>query len=131
MNHIYQYIFCIHLFYFAIILLPEVPKVCLGVIYRNAASDSFFYLYCYVIDTGSEASVVASCDIEAHTLHTQEAFSIHCCFHSRITATFSTFWSNPIDWHQKPPALVQILSSYLSSVKTQNKTCRQSDFYFL
>lgn len=41
MNHIYGYIFCIHLFYFAVILLSEVPEVRLDVIYRNAVSDSF------------------------------------------------------------------------------------------
>lgn len=53
--------------------------------------------------------MVASCDVEAHTLQTQAAFSIQCCFHYRITATFSTFWLNLSDCHQRLPAVVQIV----------------------
>lgn len=46
------------------------------------------FVWCYVIDTGSEASVVASCDGEPHTLHTHGPY---CCFHYRISTTFPTF----------------------------------------
>lgn len=53
------------------------------------------FVWCYVIDTGSEASVVASCDGEPHTLHTHGP--VQCCFHYRISTTFPTCLLNLSD----------------------------------